>query len=300
MSADSDLPEAISQELESVLVGTPYRPLRRLGRGGMGEVYVVEHERLRRQFVLKVLRARFSHDPQLVDRMRMEAQAAARLHHPNIVEVVDFWSADGGRPCLVMELLRGSTLASELRARRTLAVAEAVSHALGLLSALAAAHALGIVHRDIKPENLFLHRQTGDRCVLKILDFGLARVLPQSPAVVQPLALPTKTGTVVGSPRFMSPEAARGQRVDHRADVYSAGLVLYVMLTGRGPFDHAEANDTFSLVADPPSLHAACSFPAMLDDAVVTALKSNPDERFQNAAAFAHALEAALVSEGAS
>jgi serine/threonine-protein kinase len=266
----------------------------------MGEVYVVEHERLRRQFVLKVLRARFSHDPQLVDRMRMEAQAAARLHHPNIVEVIDFWSADGGRPCLVMELLRGSTLASELRARRTLAVAEAVSHALGLLSALAAAHTLGIVHRDIKPENLFLHRQTGDRCVLKVLDFGLARVLPQSPAVVQPLALPTKTGMVVGSPRFMSPEAARGQRVDHRADVYSAGLVLYVMLTGRGPFDHAEANDTFSLVPDPPSFHAASSFPAMLDDAIVTALKSNPDERFQNATAFAHALEAALVSEGAS
>jgi serine/threonine protein kinase len=294
MSVDSDSPDLLSQELGAVLAGTPYRPLSRLGRGGMGDVYVVEHHGLRRQFVLKVLRARLAHDPQLVDRMRMEAQAAARLDHPNIVEVIDFWSADGGRPCMVMEFLRGVTLASELRARGALSIDEGWAHGRDLLSALAAAHELGIVHRDIKPENLFLHEQTGERRVLKVLDFGLARVLPRSPEFVQPLALPTGTGTIVGTPRFMSPEAARGQRVDHRADIYSAGLVLYVMLTGRGPFDHAEPNDTFSLVPDPPSLHAASTLPAMLDEAILTSLKSNPDERFQNAAAFARALEASL------
>ncbi len=261
----------------------------------MGEVYVVEHQALRRQFVLKVLRSRLSEDPQLVDRMRMEAQAAARLDHPNIVEIVDFWSADGGRPCMVMELLRGATLAAELRSRGTLSMTEAVGYGRELLAALAAAHDLGIVHRDIKPENLFLHRQTGERNVLKVLDFGLARVLPMSPMSVQPLALPTGTGMIVGSPRFMSPEAARGLRVDHRADIYSAGLVLYHMLTGRGPFDHAAPNDTFSVVPDPPSFHAPSPLPSMLDDAVITALQPSPDERFQNAKAFSSALEAALA-----
>ena len=296
MSADRESPELLLNELGEVLTGTPYRPLRRLGRGGMGEVYVVEHRGLRREFVLKVLRSRLANDSQLVDRMRMEAQAAARLDHPNIVEVVDFWMVPGGRPCMVMELLRGSTVADELRARGSFPLGEAVAHARELLAALAAAHELGIVHRDVKPENLFLHRQTGSRRILKVLDFGLARVLPSSPVLVQPLALPTGTGVVVGSPRFMSPEASRGQRVDHRADVYSAGLVLYVMLTGRGPFDHAGANDTFSLVPDPPSLHAPSSLPEVLDDAILTALKSNPDERFQNAMAFARALEETAVS----
>jgi serine/threonine-protein kinase len=260
----------------------------------MGDVYVVEHRVLRRQFVLKVLRARLADDPQLVDRMRMEAQAAARLDHPNIVEVVDFFSAEGGRPCMVMELLNGSTLASELRERGKLPVDEAVGHARELLAALAAAHAFGVVHRDVKPENLFLHRQTAERRVLKVLDFGLARVLSSSPGAIRPLALPTGTGTLIGSPRFMSPEAARGQRVDHRADIYSAGLVLYVMLTGRGPFDHALPNETFSIVPDPPLLHAGYAAPTMLDEAVLTSLKSNPDERFQNASAFARALEEAL------
>jgi serine/threonine-protein kinase len=260
----------------------------------MGEVYVVEHQALRRPFVLKVLRSRLSEDPQQVDRMRMEAQAAARLDHPNIVEVVDFWSADGGRPCMVMELLRGATLAAELRARGTMPMLEAVAYTRELLSALAAAHELGIVHRDIKPENLFLHSQTGDRSVLKVLDFGLARVLPMAPGSLQPLALPTGTGMIVGSPRFMSPEAARGQRVDHRADIHAAGLVLYVMLTGRGPFDHAGPHDTFSIVPDPPSRHAPAPLPPLLDDVVLTALRSNPDERFQNANAFSSALAAAL------
>jgi serine/threonine-protein kinase len=193
---------------------------------------------------------------------------------------------------MVMELLRGVTLAAELRSRGTLPMVEAVAYARELCSALAAAHELGIVHRDIKPENLFLHQQTGDRCVLKVLDFGLARVLPRS--VVQPLALPTGTGTIVGSPRFMSPEAARGQRVDHRADIYAAGLVLYVMLTGRGPFDHAGPHDTFSVVPDLPSLHSPAPLPTLLDDAILCALRSNPDERFQNAPAFSSALAAAL------
>ena len=194
-----------------------------------------------------------------------------------------------------MELLRGATLAAELRSRRTIPMTEAVAYGRELLSALAAAHELGIVHRDIKPENLFLHRQTGERSVLKVLDFGLARVIPRSPVFVQPLALPTGTGTIVGSPRFMSPEAARGQRVDHRADIYSAALVVYLMLTGRGPFDHAEPNDTFSIVPDPPSFHAPTPLPPMLDDAVLTALSSNPDGRFQNANAFSSALEASLA-----
>jgi eukaryotic-like serine/threonine-protein kinase len=248
----------------------------------MGAVYEVEHRVLGKRFVLKVLHAHFAGEPQFVDRMRVEAQSMARLHHPNVVDVVDFWTAQDGRPCIVMEFLQGRTLAADLAQRRKPPLAESVAIVRQVLSALGAAHAVGIVHRDIKPENIFLTTAG----VVKVLDFGVARVLPAlANRSLAPLALPTDTGTVIGSPRFVSPEGAAGKKVDARADIYSVGIVTYVMLAGRGPFDsfgHAQV--------EPPSRFAGPEVAKELDAVVLKAIDQDPNARYQSVAEFSTAL----------
>jgi len=278
--------ERSAEAVEVALSATPYRLVRYIGRGGMGAVYEVAHRFIGRHFVLKVLHARFADEPQFVDRMRVEAQAMARLHHPNVVEVVDFWSDGNGTPCLVMELLRGRTLAQELATRRQLPLAEAIEVLRQVLSALSAAHALGIVHRDIKPENIFLHEAPGAPRMVKVLDFGVARVLFESShGSVSPLAIPTTTGTVVGSPRFISPEGAAGKKVDGRADLYSAGVVAYVMMTGKGPFDAFNSTSV-----EPPSRVSHNEISSDLDAIILKSIEDQPDDRYQSAADFLGAL----------
>lgn len=270
--------------IEALLANTAYRPIRRLGKGRTGDVYVVEHQFLGRQFALKVLRSHLVSDPQFADRMRVEAQAAARLQHPNIVEMVDLWISAEGYPCVVMELLLGKTLAEELSLRERLSVPEAVDLAQQALSGLGVAHALGVVHRDVTPENLFLQDLAGFPRTLKILDFGLARVLPNaSGQAPDPLAVPTKTGALVGSPRFMSPEAARGERVDPRADLFSLGVVLYVMLTGHGP------HDTPGVAT--PSQFGIDGGGSELDAIVLRAIEEQARDRFQTADEFLNDLK---------
>jgi eukaryotic-like serine/threonine-protein kinase len=279
-----------------LLVGSPYRFVRKLGQGGMGEVLLVEHRELGRPFVAKVIHASLGRDPELVDRMRVEAQALARLNHPNIVSATDFRTAPDGRPFFVMEQLRGRTLGEELGRRQLLLVNEAVTFARQLLAGLGAAHAIGIVHRDVKPANMFLHEEPDRPRVVKLLDFGLAKVLPNaSTRGPRPLAFPTAPRMLMGTPRYVSPEVALGKPVDARSDLYSAGLVLYVMLSGRGPFDHVTGD--LKLVSAhalaeplPPSRHAPEPVPPELDQAVLKALRKNPDERFQSASEFEQAL----------
>lgn len=267
--------------VSALLARTPYRAKRLLGRGGMGEVWMVEHEFLGRPFALKLLHRHLGH---FADRMRLEAQTMGRVNHPHVVDVVDFWIADDARPCVVMELLDGRTLWDELLDRHQLPVSEACELACEALSALGAAHALGVVHRDIKPENLFLHDAPGYRRVLKVLDFGIARVLSEvSPRTPAPPEIRTATGAFMGSPRFMSPEQCRGEPVDHRADLYSIGFVLYIMLTGHGPFDTGESHPA------PPSRHAK-SVPLELDGIVLHSIAERAGERFQSAAEFITAL----------
>jgi serine/threonine protein kinase len=244
----------------------------------MGELIVAEHVELGREFVVKLLHQRLAFDPQLVDRLRVEAQSLGRLSHPNVVSVVGFGHAADGRPYIAMEYLRGRTLSEELGIRR-FPTAEAVFYARRILSALGAAHAIGIIHRDIKPDNIMLAERP-EGIVLKVLDFGMARVLPGvSTAAPSPLSYPTDTGVVVGTPRFVSPEAARGEEVDARADLYSAGLVLFVMLAGRGPFDHLKGTDRLlsaqaEIEPEPPSRFADVPIPAELDAVVLNASSS--------------------------
>jgi serine/threonine protein kinase len=273
------------ERVGSLLSGRPYRLLHRLAGGSMSAVYVVEHIERGQRCALKVLHPFNTAQPKLVHRVRFEAQAMARLRHPNVAEVIDYWDVPGSSPCLVLELLDGRTLARELSLRTRLPALEAIELACQALSALSAAHALGLVHRDVTPDNLFLHRVPGRRQrTLKVLDFGLVRALPaHSAGAFSPFA-PTTTGSVVGSLFFMSPEVARGERADPRADIYSLGVVLYRMLAGRGPFDAGNESP------EPPSQFTSSRISAALDAAVLRAIADAPESRHEDASAFRAAL----------
>jgi eukaryotic-like serine/threonine-protein kinase len=271
------------------LVGLPYRAIRQLGAGGMGEVYLAEHRKLGRLCVAKILHATLARDPILADRIRIEAESLGRLNHPHIVSIIGAGQTLDERPFIVMEYLRGQSLADELAARVRLPLIEALGYTCQLLRALAAAHAIGIVHRDIKPENLFLCEGSERSRTLKVLDFGVARVMPEALlSGPRPLAAPTDPGMVVGTPRYVSPEGALAQRVDHRADLYSAILVLYAAVAGRGPFDHIQS-PLLLLSAhaaedpEPPSRFSKEHFPHELDRVILRALRKRPDDRFQTA-----------------
>ena len=216
-----------------VIAGTRYRVLRLIGVGGMGSVYEVEHMELGKRFVLKALLRELARREDLVQRLRNEWRALGRLQHANIVNVTDAGTSGGGVPFYVMERLEGETLAVYLRRKRRLHVLEAVTIASTVLDALSAAHDIGIIHRDVKPANVFIVNGGG----VKLLDFGIAKIADATGVV-------TARGLAVGTPRYMSPEQARGERVDGRSDVYATALILFEMIAGVGPFDDArDANE---------------------------------------------------------
>jgi eukaryotic-like serine/threonine-protein kinase len=288
------------------LASTPFRAVAVLGEGSMGIVYEAEHRVLHTRAVVKVLRAACMADPAAAaDRLRLEAQAAASLHHnPHIVQVSDLGRTAAGSPYLVMEKLEGRDLRAEVVARGPLPVAEAVSLARQALAGLAAAHAIGVVHRDIKPANLFLCTLPDGERLLKILDFGIAKVLATADRgrAPSPLAKPTLEGVTLGTPLYLSPEQAMGQPVDGRSDVYAMGAVLYWLLTGRAPFRHHQG--AFAVMRAhvleapaPPSAHAQQPISGALDSTVLRALAKDPSDRFDTAEAFSD--ELARVVEGA-
>lgn len=285
---------------DTALVATPYRYLCDLARGGMGEVVEAEHRALGKRVVVKLLHRDLAARADLVDRMRVEAQTLARLAHPNLVAVTDFGETVDGRPYFVMERLVGCTFREELAARGALPPAEAADYVVQALRGVAAAHAVGVIHRDLKLENLFLCE--GAPRTVKVLDFGIAKVLTTAAdGAPDPLAFPTQSTQAVGSPRFLSPEQARREPVDERADVYGMGLVLYALVAGRGPFDHHRSVADI-LVAhavetpQPPSALAPQPLPAALDALVLRALEKDPAARFQSANELAEALAALAPS----
>ncbi len=257
-------------------------------------MYLVEHEVLGKTLVAKVLRADLA-DPGVVDWMRIEAQALGALSHPNIVSVTHFGETAHRRPFYVMERLEGDTIGTLLRRRTLPPLIESLQIVRQVLDALGAAHGLGLVHRDIKPDNVFLHRAPDGRKQVKVLDFGIARVLstapPGSPA---PAAIPTADGTVIGTPRYLSLEQISARGVDHRADSYAVGLLLYALVDGAGPFDGIRGTKELfeaHLKRKPAPLALRHpDLPAALDRAVSCALEKRPEDRFSNAAEFASAL----------
>jgi serine/threonine-protein kinase len=289
----------------ALLAGTPYTFIRQLGQGAHGVVVEAEQTALRRRVVLKLLRSELAGRADLVDRLRLEAQAIAAVAPltPHVVSVIELGCTPGGRPYIVMERLEGRTLEDELAARGALPVAEAVALARQILDGLAAAHDAGIVHRDIKPANVFLCGSAEGR-IVKLLDFGIAKLVRDvragGPA---PLAQPTRDGTSLGTPRFFSPEQARGEAASPQSDLYSTGAVLYTMLTGRDPF-HARATMIELVKAHldeaprPPSACVPHPIPEALDAAVLKALAKRPAERFGSAREFGEAIERAFRSAG--
>jgi serine/threonine-protein kinase len=279
-----------------------YRVVRQIGEGGMGAVYLAEHALLGRRAAIKVLLPSLSARRDVVDRLFDEARATSAICDPGIVQVFDFGFHAGGA-YLVMEYLDGESLDARLRARGRLAAHEALRIARQLATSLEAAHARGIVHRDLKPDNVFLvpdpEAHGGERA--KLLDFGIAKLGGDEPGRAR-----TRTGAVMGTPLYMSPEQCRGAgAVDHRADVYALGCVLFAMLTGRPPFDGDGAGDVIAAhlreAPAPPSAFAP-AVRADIDSLVLRCLAKSPDERFPTMGALAGAIERVLaaLSGGAS
>ena len=271
-----------------------------LGAGGMGEVYVAHDPNLGRDVAIKVLPAAFSADPDRLTRFAQEARAAGALNHPNVLAVYDV-GTDNGVPYIVAELLDGEPLRAKLG--RPIAQRKALDYAAQIARGLAAAHERGIVHRDLKPENVLV---TADGRA-KIVDFGLAKLASreQSETSADLVTWPAGTdpGVVLGTVGYMAPEQVRGQKVDHRADIFSFGCILYEMLAGRRAFWKASGVETLNaiLAEDPPDLPASNPAPVpALHRLMVRCLEKNPAARFQSASDLAFALDALSSNSGIS
>jgi serine/threonine-protein kinase len=277
-----------------------YRIKERLGQGGVGAVYQGEHVETKRLVAVKVLHAIFAGTDEFHRRFEREAQAASKLTHPSCVSVIDFGRvervepiASGARllgiPYLVMEFVRGESLAD--RIARPVTASEAVVIARGVASALRHAHGLGIVHRDIKPANVMLVEGGGTGLVVKLLDFGLAKMVgDDAGSLSEPL---TQAGMVFGTPGYLSPEQASGHAADARSDIYALGIVLYEMVAGRRPFVR---QDPLDVVRDhlntlpPPPRAVGAPISAELEAVILKALAKDPKGRWQTAEEFSTAL----------
>ncbi|MDP9937761.1 serine/threonine-protein kinase [Paenarthrobacter nicotinovorans] len=265
-----------------------------IGRGGMADVYKGTDTLLGRTIAVKVLRADLARDPQFQARFKREAQAVAALNHPSIVAIFDTgeYSVPGGPgedvrvPYIVMEFVSGRTLRDMIKAKE-LGVEDSIGYTLGVLAALEYSHRAGIVHRDIKPANVMVCADTGE---VKVMDFGIARAMADSAATM------TQTQAVVGTAQYLSPEQARGETVDARSDLYSAGCLLYELLTSRPPFvGDSPVSVAYQHVRETPDLASAHNpdVTEALDSVLVKALQKSRTDRFQDAAAFRRALRAA-------
>lgn len=270
-----------------------YRLVALLKRGGMAEIYAAEHVVTRRRSAVKLLRPCWHHDAEMGLRFRREAQAIARVTHPNIVEVLDFGVDSDGFGYLVMELLYGEDLQATLRREGRLSLARATDIVFQLCAALTAAHAAGLVHRDLKPANCF---RAGFRDVedyIKLVDFGIAHQRP--PTAGDAEAPLTRAGMVLGTVYYMPPEQAAGDAIDHRVDVYATGVLLYQLITGALPFRGDTPAETMRRIHadDMPALRTAAPdlvAPAALEAILRTALAKRPESRFQSMAELAAAL----------
>lgn len=271
------------------LRGLQYKPVRALGEGSHGVVLLVEHTRLAKPFVMKLIQQKFLANRDVVGRFIAEAQRGAKLNHEAFAPIVDLGETQDGRTYFVMEYVEGLTLQQTLREHGALPLDQAIVYGLQLLDGLAAAHDAHLIHRDIKPANLFVTT----RGRLKILDLGISKSIIDSGTGPN-----TAHGVAIGTPKYMSPEQAKGQPVSYPADLYAVGLVLFEMLTGSPAFDATDAQELLRqhIFVQAPTLaeRGRRAFPAALEDLVARSLRKNPSERFQTAREMQAALHGVL------
>jgi eukaryotic-like serine/threonine-protein kinase len=275
---------AVTDTLINTLFDERYRILRKLGAGGMANVYLAEDEDLGRRVAIKILNDRYNNDELFVERFRREAKSAAGLSHPNIVSIYDRGEAEGTY-YIAMEVIEGRSLKELILTRGPLPIGQAIAYTLEVLEALRFAHRHGIIHRDVKPHNILI----GER--LKVTDFGIARAGASQM---------TEAGSIMGTAQYLSPEQARGAPVTASSDLYSIGIVLYEMLTGKVPFTGDSAIEIamkhLNELPKPPS-KIRPEIPEELDQVVLRALSKAPEARYQTAEEFAedlHRVEAGL------
>jgi serine/threonine-protein kinase len=280
------LTDAKADEVKDEFVGTTlaqtYAITRVIGEGGMGRVYEARHTRIAgKRFALKMLHPEFARQPEVLSRFQREAESAASIKNAHVIDVYDVDRTPDGRPYMVGELLEGTELADFLqKLGEPLPVARAVRITRQICKALAAAHEKGIVHRDMKPENVFLTGEV-ERPHAKVIDFGISK------AGDAPGTALTKTGMIMGTPSYMAPEQAKGDRVDHRVDIYATGAILYCCLTGKRPFDRNDPTATLAAVLTeepqrPRELNP--QIPERLELVIQRAMSKDPKERYQRIA----------------
>ena len=281
-------------------VAGQFRIVEKIGKGGMGSVYKAEQPDMNRHVAIKILHSRYLSRTDLVSRFRREARAMSQLSHPNTARVFLYGQLDDGACYFVMEHLVGQNLAQLVRAEGALEPKRAIGIMVQVCGALEEAHQAGIVHRDLKPENIFVTNQGGIRDFPKVLDFGLAKVTERQ---MRPGSMVlTQQGMVFGTPEFMSPEQAHGKTLDARSDIYSLGIILYELLTGKLPFDAKQPIEYIQLHVNATPIPLSkrrpkATFPSGLEEVVMAALAKKPEERYASAADFAAALESVLQAE---
>src|SRR5258705_9245965 len=274
---------ALAAEMFADRVGEtigPYEVLSELGSGAMGVVYLAQDSRLGRKIALKLLPSQFTNDKDRLRRFQQEARAASALNHPNILTVHEV-EQRSGLHYIATEFVDGETLRQHMNTRR-MSLDEILNIAIQVASALQAAHTAGIAHRDIKPENIMI-RSDG---YIKVLDFGLAKLAEKD---LSPGTAETNPGVVMGTPRYMSPEQARGLDVDLRTDIFSLGAVVYEMVTGKVPFDGLTTSDIIAaLIKDEPESMSlsVTDLPVVFEHVVRKALTKDLDLRYQTIAEF--------------
>ncbi|MCX5746017.1 MAG: serine/threonine protein kinase [Proteobacteria bacterium] len=277
------------------LIGTAladkYRIVRQIGKGGMGIVYLGEHIELNKRVAIKMMLEKYADDSEAIARFKREALAASRIGNTHIIDIMDIGIAADGRSFVVMELLEGSSLGDVIKASGPMPAWRAVHIMRQTLRAVSAAHAKGIIHRDLKPDNIFLVNQDDHHDFVKLLDFGISKMVDQAAEIASTRL--TTTGMVMGTPLYMAPEQAMGAVTDGLADMYALGVILYEMLAGKPPLD----GNTYAvliaklLTVDPPLLsEVRPGLPANLVAATHRALEKEPQNRFANCEAFAAAL----------
>jgi serine/threonine protein kinase len=265
------------------LIAGRYRLERHLGEGGMGTVWSAMHVVTRRSVAMKFLRQAVAHKTDLRQRFLREAQAASALRHPNVVEVIDVFDLPDRSPVIVMELLEGETLGEKLVRDERLSMEETAAVMLPVVSAVGAAHAHGIIHRDLKPENVFLVR-THDGGSVKVLDFGIAKLLNEQQVEQGRSLLVTESGSLLGTPCYMAPEQMGNANVDFRADIWSLGVMLYECLSGTRPIEGQNMAEVFArLMGDAivPLDRLAPELPHDVTALVTQMLTRDPNRRLQ-------------------